>query len=324
MRTRLLTAILATLLAAATWAQTLTVTSPTEGSFIGLTNQVKFSITGAVVEVRVDVVATGPGGVQFTNTGRFTPDSEGKINSSLNLNFNQGVPEGAYSILVTATEPGNTYAPVTVNVTLDVTKPKFLQFNPIDGTFIRGVVPIRVKVLEPNFKDYRVQIDGQDIPNNTGTTLVNGEFTVSWDTTGIQFDGTKTIQIRLRDQAENEENRNFDVTLDRVSPTVTIVQPRSDIKLAPRSSVSVAIDINDGAPSSVSVTGIDVVARTLAGDYIGRVSMRSFRNTGGNTNRWTGRLRYRSSLPRKFKLVVTTVDKAGNIAVTQEVIVEYR
>lgn len=325
MRARFLTTALFTLLTAvAALAQTFTVTSPTDGSFIGLTNKVKFTITGAVVEVTVDVVATGPGGVQFTATGRFTPDAEGRINSELNLNFNQGVPEGPYTILVTATEPGQTYAPITVNVTLDVTKPKFLQFNPINGTFVRGIVTIRASVLEPNFKEYRVTVDGQDIPNNTGTTLVGGVLTVLWDTNGIEFDGEKSISIELKDQALNTETRTFSVTLDRVSPVMNVVQPRSDIRLAPKSNVSVAIDIADGAPNSVHVTGIDVIARKLTGEYIGRVALSSFRNIGGNTNRWTGRLRYKSSLPKKFKLVVTGIDRAGNLAVTQEVIVEYR
>lgn len=305
-------------------AQTFTVTSPTAGSFIGLNNQVKFNINGANLEVRVDIVATGPGGVQFTNTGRFTPDAEHRINDQLPLNFSQGSPEGDYSILVTATEPGQTYTPITINVTLDVTKPKFLQFNPVSNTYVNGIVPIRVTVLEPNFRDYRVQVDGQDIPNNTGTILVGGEFVVNWDTTGIEFDGSKTISIRLRDQAENEENRSFEVILDRVSPVVAVVQPRPDVLLSAKSNVSVAIDVFDGAPTSVHISGIDVVARKLDGTFLDRVAVQSFRNTSGNTNRWTGRLRYKASRGKIFKLVVTVLDRAGNPATVQEVIVKYR
>lgn len=314
-------------MASAAVGQTFTVTSPTDGTFIGLNNQVKFTITGAVFEVRIDVTANGPGGVQFTNTGRFTPDAEGRINSQLALNFNQGVPEGLYTITVTATEPGHTYSPATIGVTLDVTKPKFLQFNPIANTFVRGEVFIRVKVLEPNFKDYRVQVDGQDIPNNTGTSLdPNGEFLVRWDTAGIQFDGSKSISIRLRDEAENEENRTVSVNLDRIQPVVNIVQPRADVRLAARSNVSIIIDVTDpnGAGSSVHVSGIDVIARTMEGQFIGRGSMASFRSTGTNNLRWAGRIRYRSGLPKKFKIIVTAIDRAGNPAVSQEVIVSYR
>jgi hypothetical protein len=316
---------LAVMAAAQAIAQSFTVTTPTNGSFIGLNNQVRFNITGAVQEVTVTATAVGPGGVTFSNNGRFTPDAEGRISSQLALNFNQGVPEGDYVLTVTATEPGQTYTPVVINVTLDVTKPKFLNFNPISGSFVKGgVIPIRVSVQEPNFKDYRIQVDGQDIPDNTGTTLVDGAFTVNWNTAGIEFDGSKTINIRLRDQADNEETRTFEVTLDRIAPSVIIVQPRANVRLAPRSNVSVAIDISDSSNGSTDVTGVDVVARTLTGGFIARVAVSNFAGVAANVNRWTGRLRWKSGMPKKFKLVVTVVDRAGNVAVTQEVIVEYR
>lgn len=325
MRARILIALFMLVMASVSLAQTFNVSSPTNGSFIGLTNSVSFSATGASAENIVRVTATGPGGVQFTNDGTFQPDADGKFSGSLSLNFNQGVPEGDYTIVVTATQNSVTYSTITINVTLDVTKPKFLQFNPIGGAYVRsGVVPIRVKVLEPNFKDYRVQVDSQDIPNNTGTTLVDGEFTVNWDTSGIQFDGTKTINVRLRDEADNEETTVFEVTLDRINPTVIIVQPRADIKLAPRAHVSVAIDVTDGSTNSTDVTGVDVVARKLDGTFLGRVALRTFTAASGPTNRWTGRFRWRSGLPKQFKLVVHVMDKAGNSAVTQEVIVTYR
>src|SRR6185436_16276420 len=120
-----------------------------------------------------------------------------------------------------------------------------------------GIVTITVLVQEPNFKDYRVTINGNDIPNNTGETLNNGEFTVTWDTNGIQLDGTQTIGIRLRDLANNEDNRTITVTLDRVKPSVNIVQPRSDTSLRRGSNVSVAVDVTDVSTTSVDITGIE-------------------------------------------------------------------
>jgi hypothetical protein len=316
---------LTVLLSAAAQAQTFNVTAPTSGEFIGLTNTVSFNVNGASSQNKIRITATGPGSVQFTNNGDFTPDADGKINGTLSLNFNQGVPEGEYTIVVTAAQNNTVYATVTINVTLDVTKPKFLQFNPVSGAFVRaGIVSIRVNVLEPNFQDYRVQVDGQDIPNNTGTTLVNGEFTVNWDTSGIQFDGAKSISVRLRDQADNEESRTFDVTLDRINPTVIIVHPRAELRFAPRANISVAIDITDANVASTDVTGVDVIARTLEGQFLARVAVQTFRPTNGPTNRWTGRLRWTNRLPKKFKLVVHVIDKAGNSASTQEVIVQYR
>lgn len=322
----LLTVAALILCVAAASAQTLSVTSPNNGDFLGTSNQIKFLITGLSVEANVKVVATGPGGVVFSNEGDFTPNADLQVDSQLSLNIQQGSPEGAYTIVVTAKRKNDNFVfgTTVINVTLDLTKPKFLQFNPLNGSFVSGIVNIVVLVLEPNFKDYRVQVNGNDIPNNTGETLNNGEFTVSWNTNGIQFDGQQSIGVRLRDLANNEDNRTISVTLDRVKPSVTIVQPRSDTSLRRGSNVSVAIDINDVSSTSVHVTGIEVIARKLDGSYIGHIARESFVGTSATTMRWTGRLRYRSSLPSSFKIVVNVVDRAGNTAVPQEVTVRYR
>lgn len=314
------------ILCATALGQNLSVTSPTNGAFLGTSNQVKFLITNIDVETNVRVVATGPGGAVFTNEGDFTPNSDLQIDSQLSLNIQAGSPEGAYSIVVTARrkDTGIVFGTIVINVQLDVTKPKFVQFNPLNGTFVRGIVLVNVIVNEPNFKDYRVQANGNDIPNGTGTTLTNDEFNVSWDTSGIQFDGAQSINIRLRDEANNEDSRTISVTLDRIAPSVSIIQPRANVPLRARSNVSVAVDINDASTTSVDVTGIEVIARTMTNGYLAHVARQSYRNTSGNTMRWAGRLRYTNRIPSRFKIVVNAVDRAGNVAATQEVIVEYR
>ncbi len=303
-------------------AQTLTVTAPTEGAFVGSSNQVRFLIRNAVQEVTVRVVATGPGGGTTQVEGRFTPNSEGNIDNNLALTFSASNPEGAYVLVITATEPGRTYTPVTRNVTLDRTKPKFLQVNPTDNAFVRGpLVAIGVELDETNVKEWRVQINNEDIPNNTGSTQA---FTVTWDTSGIEEDGSQSITIRVKDQADNESTQTISVTLDRVSPVVAIQYPRLDTNLRRRSTVSVVVDIVDVSTSSIDVTGVDVVVRSLTGSFITRVARSSARTSGSNTLRWSGRIRYRPSLPNAYKIVATARDKAGNVAATQEVIVRLR
>lgn len=304
------------------YAQTLTVTSPTEGAFVGSSNQVKFIIRNAVQEVTVRVVATGPGGGTTQVEGRFTPNSEGNIDNNLSLTFSPSNPEGAYVLTITATEPGQTYTPVTRNVTLDRTKPKFLQVNPTDNAFVKGpIVAIGVELDETNVKEWRVQINNQDIPNNTGSTQA---FTVNWDTSGIEQDGAQTITIRVKDEADNEATQTISVTLDRVSPVVGIQYPRLDTVLRRRSTVSVVVDITDVSTSSIDVTGVDVIVMSLTGQFITRVARSSVRTSGSNTLRWSGRIRYRPNLPNEYKIIAMARDKAGNVAATQEVIVRLR
>lgn len=312
---RSLLALVVLLAAALASAQTFNVTAPVEGAFLGLNNEVRFLIKGAQQEVRVRVRATGPGGTTEVE-GRFTPNADGDIDRSLTLNFSESTPEGAFVIEVTATEPGQTYTPITRNVTVDVTKPKFLTFSPLAGSFVSGIVPIRVVLDEPNVEEWRVQVNNQDIPNNTGTSQ---SFVVNWDTAGITQDGSHTITIRVRDKADNEATQSINVTLDRVPPVISIQFPRSDSNILPRNDFPVVVDVVDGAQGSVDVTGIDVVLEHPDGRFIARVARTSIRNIGG-TVRWSGRVRHlRSNLPSHFNIVVTAVDRAGNVATPQTV-----
>ncbi len=305
-------------------AQTLTVTSPNEDQFLGQSNQIKFLVTGVNVEVTISAEVVGPGGTT-TISDRFTPNASNEIDGSLPLNFSQAAPEGDYVITVTGKRNDNNvvFGTVVINVKVDVTKPKFMQFNPLNSSFVKGIVPITVKVREPFFQDYRVQINSQDIPNNTGMSLVNDRFVVSWDTNGILQDGQQTISVRLRDLANNEENLSVTATIDRSAPSVTIVQPRANVDLRPRSNVSIAIDVLDASNLSVNGNGVDVFAETLGGQFITRAARQGFRAQNGTTSRWTGRIRYRGNLPSEFRLVANVVDRAGNVAATQSVIVRY-
>jgi len=302
---------------------TLSVTSPTEGGFLGFSNQVKFLITNASEETTVRVTATGPAGPTVIEK-KFTPDSDNKINDSIALNFNESSPSGAYTILVEAFDSSFTATPITRNVTVDVLKPKILEFNPISSSAVKGPsVPINVKVSEANLKEWRIKIDGNDIPNNTGTTLdTNGSFQVNWNVTGFLTDGNHTINISVKDKSENETTQSVTVRLDRLPPSISISFPRSDSRIRPNSDFSVLVDITDPNAGSVDLTGVDVIIRSTTNTYIYRVPRISFQSTGQGSFRWSGRvLKKTIKLPSTFKIVVTAVDRAGNIAVSQSITV---
>jgi len=162
---RVIVGALAVLAATASIAQSFTVTSPTEGAFIGTTNSLHFIVHGATLETTVHATIVGPTGGTTNVEQRFTPNSSGDIDNSLPLNFSPSSPEGAYTITVSASQPGFTYPDVVIHVILDVTKPKILEFNPINNSFVKGpIVPITVKVSEANIKEWKVQVNGQDIP----------------------------------------------------------------------------------------------------------------------------------------------------------------
>ncbi len=319
---RLVAVCALTAFGAAAIAATFTVTSPTDGDFLGRSNKVNFNVRGAVREVRVTVRATkvDDPNVSVQIERRFNPNQNGEISDSIDLNFAESTPEGEYRIEVTPVESGNTYDPIPpVSVTVDVAAPRFINLNPIDGGYVRGVVPISVDLNEPNVDTWRVQINQADIPGNSGNAQ---SFVVNWDTQSILRDGPARITVNVDDRAKNNTNRTVNVTLDRLQPNSNIVTPRPDTPVRPNQSVPVFVQVNDQFNGSVSLSGVTVVATTLDGRFLARVSRRGSEQNG-NTLSWFGRLRINKGLPSEFKIVVQVTDRAGNQAVVQETQVKF-
>jgi hypothetical protein len=307
-------------MATAALAGNITVTSPNAGDFLGTSNNVKFLITGAVVEVTIDVTATldSDPGITVTVQRRFTPNSEGKIDNSVPLNFSPSTPEGAYTLTVVATEPGNTYNVVPpIPVFVDVKVPKFGNSNPLVDSFVRGNVPVVVDLIEPNVKEWRVKINGGDIPNNSGSSnLVN----VNWDSTTVVTDGPQTISVSVEDKAGNTSNKEIPVTVDRINPSSTILAPTVGSAIRPGSTLAVVAEIDDQFQGSIHWTGIRVRMMTMSDTLIALVPRRSI-NASGDAITWTGRIKTTGQTPDQFKIVIDAIDRAGNVAVTQEVVV---
>lgn len=314
------------------YAGTITVTSPARGSaaaptLVGETTTVQIRLAAMKGNAKVTgKLFKQSDGTLVRTIGPVDVAPDGTLNGtgSLALTFAQGSEETTYRLEVRAQDVNNetTYnADQNLFVKPDVTKPKFLQWNPISSSFVKGIVPIRVRIKEDNLQDWRVQIDNQDIPNNSGTTVVGaGDFTVNWDTTAFNLDGTHAISIRVRDKSDNEATLNINVTIDRVAPGVTIQSPRTNTVFAPGTTITVTVDVTDSSPTAVDVTGVDVVVKTTGGVFVTRVSRLSYKALGGNTMRWTGRIRWVSGqLPKTFKIEASAVDKAGNRATLQAV-----
>ncbi len=305
--------------AALAWTQTLTVTTPTSGDYLGSTNQLKFLVSGANAQGRVVATTTSQtnANIIFTAEGRFDPDTSRNISASLDLNFDETAPTGKYTITVDYFEKGVKLQTVTLNdITIDTRAPKFKNVVPSTNSFVNKIVKIRTVLEEVALDTWRVQVNSKDIPNNTGTgNTVN----VTWDTSLIEKDGAQTITIRATDKANNTTARSINVTLDRVAPSTTILSPTS-ITYRPGATIPVSINVDDQYQNSVSATGVIVTMKTLDGQFIARVARSSAQNSG-NTLRWLGRVRKPNSSLKQFKIIVTAVDRAGNKAADQEVTV---
>jgi hypothetical protein len=311
-------------------AGTFTVTAPRTGDYLGRSNTLKFTVTGGVVQARViaratKVPATFPP-TTFSTQRDFTPNADGNIDGSLPLTFDRSTPEGTYRLDVEIIEPGNTYTPnpVVLNgIIIDVVEPKFLDSNPVSGGYVRGLVPIIAQVQEnpTSLEEWRVQINGQDIQNNTGTTQ---NIAVNWDTSSIERDGVQSISITAKDRAQNNAvPLSISVTLDRVPPSTSISSPPTSFQFRRGTIIPVSVDFVDQFSGSVNASGIDMQIVNMAGNVLGRVTRVNTTNNGG-TLRYIGRILNTQNLPSPFKIRIDATDRAGNPAVRQETVVNLR
>lgn len=264
----------------------------------------------------------------YTLDTEIEPDSDSNGSGSIPLNFATGTAEETYKIEVRARDlnDSTTYnADQDLFVLPDLTRPKFLSYTPLNGSFVKGTVMIRARIDEPNLRDWRVQVDGKDIPGGTGTSVDSrGEFSVAWNASAFPEDGVHTVNIRIRDRAGNDAGRTVNVTVDRIAPTVTIQSPKAGAVFAPGTTVTVVVDIKDAGPLSVNETGVDVIVRNSAGAFVTRVARVSFRIGTDGTLRWTGRIAWRPGVvPSPFTVFVTAVDRAGNGSTPQSVTCSY-
>lgn len=311
-------ALAAAALATVADAGTLTVTAPTEGAFVGSSTNITFRIAGGVVEVTVRALITSTKtGASTTLTTQVTPDENGDANGTMNWAPSTSFPEGAYSIEVSATEPGNSYTPTTIHVTLDRLDPRLFEYSPVNNSFINGPINVTAEIDEPNIDIWRVTVNDSDLPNNTGsTTSIN----VLWDPSNIELDGEQTVKINVKDLARNESTQSITVTLDRAAPVVTVTYPQVNQAIIPGSIVTVLILVQDISSSSVDPVSVVAEIQTMSGTVIRRVSRLSYDEVNPTTARWVGR--WRAVIKggvNEFKLVVKAVDRAGNVATTQTI-----
>lgn len=301
------------------WAQ-LSVTYPSTGDILGKSNSIKFLIENATSQARVVVTAksdTNPAN-SFSTDGFFDPDGDKKILGTLNLNFDEtSATDGTYTVTVQYYTSGTLRETKTIgSIRIDSKDPKFRNVTPRASAYVNQLVTIRGEIEDANLDQWRVKVNDKDITNNTGTTAT---FSVDWNTANIEQDGSVSISIKADDKAKNSATRTINVTLDRLPPSSQIKSP-SGTSYRPTAIIPIVVDITDQYSDSVIVGGVDISLRTMDGQFISRPARKSA-SASGNALRWIGRIKYTRDLPKQFKLVVKAMDRAGNRAVDQEVVV---
>lgn len=311
----------------------LTVTSPSDGDYVGQSAQIKYQVENATVQIKVKVTITQDGNpanqVVFEDTN--VPGLENKVIGTINWNPGKNFPQDVYHLLVEAFE-GNSTIPFQVenlSVNLDPFEPKILDLSPVNGSFFGGSLLITAKTDEnpADVKEWKILVDNNLIPNGTQSGI--DTIAVIWSPPGSEEEGEKTIKISVTDLADNKTERDIKVRFDKSNPVIKIKYPNSATKVKANSLVTVLIDIVDNffdnttGDFSVTVDGVSVMLTHLDGTPIKKVPRGSYKAKGGqgDTAEWIGRFKVKD-LPKDFKIVVTAVDRAGNAADPQEVILK--
>lgn len=301
-------------------AANITIAEPVAADFLGRNNNVSVNMTGVNVKVEVVITATSVNDptVFVVRRQEFTPNVQNQASGTIPLNFPENQLNGPYTIKVETNSTGDTFNVVPdFPVTVDVTAPKFRNFNPIPGLFVRDIVSIVADFIEENIDEWKVTVNGSDIPSNSGSTTIAS---VTWDTDGITVDGPQSIAINIKDKAKNQANQNISVTLDRRQPTSQILSPVSSQTYRPDARVPVIVEITDQFANAVDAETIDVTIETTSGNFVARVAMISAANSGTKVT-WTGRIRDARNVPTTFVIRVKARDKAGNVGNDQTVTV---
>lgn len=303
------------------WGQTLSLTSPLHGDFVGRNTTFQLRATSITQQVRATItISKSPSGNPSTTLPEVRIDPDGQGNGSGSATWSPGVafPEGLYDVVITSTHAGSPLPPITLQLTLDTVKPEFVDFAPANNSFINAnPVSISAVIQELNMDSWRVRVNDEDIPNNTGT---GNTVLVVWDPSNIEEDGLQTIKITAKDLAGNEETKVVSVRLDRAAPELLVLFPRPNQRVIPNGRLGVSFDVFDSTATSVDIGAIVVELRTMSNVLIKRVARVSYTERNETTARWTGLVRV--TLPpgvTEFKLFISAVDRAGNAATPQEV-----
>ena len=130
----------------------------------------------------------------------------------------QIVPDGVYTVSVTATAPGKTSIPVYASVTVDTIPPTDFSVLFLEPNYI-NYVDITLSISATG-ADEMIVSELADFSNATW-----GLYASSKALSLTATEGLKTIYVKIRDRAGNESTVNNTITLDFTPPDITVNPP---------------------------------------------------------------------------------------------------
>ncbi|MEM3788485.1 MAG: Ig-like domain-containing protein [Candidatus Bathyarchaeia archaeon] len=207
--------------------------------------------------------------------------------------------DGLHALALETIDKAGNIAKHKVAVTVDNTLPNAEIWSPLNGSFLHGIVLVRLHAEDTNFDRIELKI-GEEIH-----IWEIKDQTHVWDTSGY-VDGAYNITLTVFDKAGNKAENTITVTVDNTAPTVigsswTPTEPKEN------EPVKVSAKIVDNGSGIKNVT---LWFRLLGGEW----QKLSMNLENGN---WTGTI---TGYPKDaiITFYVECFDNAGNVAKTME------
>ncbi|UCD39592.1 MAG: Ig-like domain repeat protein [Candidatus Bathyarchaeota archaeon] len=266
----------------------------------------------------VDLTVSGePTGATATlDPTQATPPANGLITSVLSISVAEAATPATYELTLTGTSNSLEHsATLSLEITMvpvppDTEAPTIRIEEPANGSFVTGLVNIRVFMHDENFKLAKLSINNTAVTSWTLGNVSTGEHLISWDTTLSEYpDDLYNITLSAEDSAGNRAETFVSVFVDNTGPTIetptwTPEEPSVDLH------VNVTVEVKDGQAGS-GVRNVTLWYRNITVDDWQFIPM-SFNVTTGN---WTGMIPAHSE-ETAVEFYIEAFDNAGNKALT--------
>jgi len=144
-----------------------------------------------------------------------------RSNSSATLMFkwnSTNFKDGTYVLRLTASDKAGNIAEQKIDVTIDNTSPQAIIQVPSNGTYLRGVIPMKIVGNDTNLYKIELYISGNLVQT---WHQASSEITYDWNTTAYA-NGFCPVKLVVYDKAQHNVETEVSVIIDNSPPTIKI------------------------------------------------------------------------------------------------------
>ena len=129
-------------------------------------------------------------------------------------------PDGPHIITAKVYDTQGFWVSDSIRVIVDNTSPECSIIEPVNGSYVKGVVQISITAYDDNMETIKLYINDVVV----ASWNKSGSYTYYWNTT-TYVDGPYTIKLVAIDKAGNALEVSCEVIVDKTPPTVNITHP---------------------------------------------------------------------------------------------------